>query len=87
MAIMVHRCTYSLDESTTTRIRTLAARWSVSQAEVIRRAVAQADMPADKPDAVTLLRQLHESGNGLNEADAQRYLAQIRSDRKEWRST
>lgn len=42
---MIHRCTFALDESTTARIRHLATVWDVSQAEVIRRAVANAAIP------------------------------------------
>lgn len=42
MARMTIRATYALDEKTDTRIRELARRWQVSQAEVIRRSVQQA---------------------------------------------
>ena len=83
---MTHRCTFSLDEATTNRIRRLAAQWDVSQAEVIRRAVANAEDPATKPDPSVLLRQLQDSGGGLTEAAAQSYLSEVRSDRKRWRS-
>lgn len=39
MSRMSIRATYALDERTDARIRELAARWQVSQAEVIRRSV------------------------------------------------
>lgn len=42
---MSYRTTFSLDEGTVEAIRALAARWDVSQAEVIRRVVAQALVP------------------------------------------
>ena len=86
MAIMIHRSTFALDETTTKRIRSLAALWQVSQAEVIRRAVAHAEAPPPKPDPVAMLRQLHDSGQGLTATDAQAYLADVRRDRQQWRS-
>jgi hypothetical protein len=86
MATMTHRRTFALDESTTTRIRRLAALWNVSQTEVIRRAVANAETPASKPDPLALLRQLHDSGGGLTQASALSYLSKVRTDRKKWRS-
>lgn len=85
MATMTHRTTFALDEATAQRIRSLAASWKVSQAEVVRRAVSLADVPADKPDPVALLRQLHREGGGLTAAVADCYLAEIREDRKQWR--
>lgn len=42
MSRMSIRSTYALDEQTAHRIRRLALRWGVSQAEVIRRSVQQA---------------------------------------------
>ena len=50
MATMTHRCTFALDETTANRIRRLATLWDVSQAEVIRRSVATAEPPVEKPD-------------------------------------
>ena len=43
MAVMTHRTTFTLDAATIRRLKRLASRWNVSQAEVIRRAVAQAE--------------------------------------------
>lgn len=84
MANMVHRTTFSLDESTVARIRRLAAAWSVSQAEVIRRVVAATDAVTN-PDPVALLATLHQSGGGLNVAEGELYLATVREGRKDWR--
>ena len=42
MGKMNVRATYALDQETAQRIRHLARRWGVSQAEVIRRSVEQA---------------------------------------------
>ncbi len=40
---MTHRTTFALDEATALRLKRLAARWEVSQAEVVRRSVEQAE--------------------------------------------
>ena len=85
MATMIYRCTFALDESTTARIRHLATLWDVSQAEVIRRAVANAATPPGRPDPAERLSRLHESGGGLSKTVAQSYLGQVRADRKQWR--
>ena len=43
MPTMTHRTTFALDETTAQRLRRLAKRWNVSQAEVVRRSVEQAE--------------------------------------------
>jgi hypothetical protein len=85
MATMTHRTTFALDAGTTTRIKSLAKLWNVSQAEVVRRAVSLAEKPAPKPDPVALLEQLHKTGEGLPAKAAKAYLAEVREDRKKWR--
>jgi hypothetical protein len=84
MAKMTHRATYALDEKTVLRVRELAAVWKVSQAEVIRRAVAGANAP-EKPDPLRLLDELHRAGGGLSEEEASAYLDEVYADRKKWR--
>ena len=84
MAIMTHRTTFSLDELTVQRIRKLAGQWNVSQAEVIRRVVASAELLV-APDPVGMLRTLHESGAGLVSEAADHYLRDVRRDREHWR--
>ena len=88
MSIMNHRTTFALDANTAARLKRLAARWQVSQAEVVRRSVAQAEKqaPARKSDAAGLLRRLHESGAGLDPVKADAYLTKVYEDRKRWRS-
>jgi putative heme degradation protein len=83
MATMTHRTTFALDDATVTRIRRLAAQWQVSQAEVIRRVVAQSDA-ALNPDPVAMLDALHRAGEGLTAADAASYLTAVREGRKSW---
>lgn len=59
MSKMTVRASYALDEPTAARIRRLAARWRVSQAEVIRRAVreaADAELPAPLTPAEVVAR-------------------------------
>ena len=89
MTTMTHRTTFALDGTTAQRLKRLAARWQVSQAEVVRRSVAQAEMQLDagKPDPVAMLQRLHESGGGIDPGKADLWLAEIRADRKHWRTT
>ncbi|MEO8353545.1 MAG: ribbon-helix-helix protein, CopG family [Chthoniobacteraceae bacterium] len=84
---MTHRTTFALDQTTAKRLKRLAARWKVSQAEVVRRSVEQAEKAAapEKPDPVAMLRRLHERGGGLDRAKADAYLAEVYEDRKHWR--
>lgn len=85
MAIMTHRTTFALDESTVARIRALAAQWNVSQAEVIRRVVAQT-AAAPTPDPVALLDDLFRAGGGVPQEVAAAYLAEAHEARQTWRS-
>lgn len=88
MATMTHRTTFALDKATAGRIRRLAARWQVSQAEVVRRAVQQAEGQGTpiRPDPVAMLRELHASGGGLERHKAEAYLAEVYEDRENWRA-
>ena len=47
MATMIHRTTFALDSDTVRRLKKLASRWQVSQAEVVRRALSQAESHPD----------------------------------------
>lgn len=82
---MTHRTTFALDEKTAQRLRRLAALWQVSQAEVVRRSVEQAEAEAQKPDPVALLSELFAAGGGLKAETADSYLAEVYEDRKHWR--
>lgn len=86
MAIMTHRTTFALDEATVVRIRRLAAQWKVSQAEVIRRVVADTEATV-QPDPRAMLEALHSAGGGLSAAEAAGFLTAVREDRKSWRGT
>jgi predicted transcriptional regulator len=87
MAVMTNRTTFALDAETIRRLKRLAARWQVSQAEVVRRAVAQAEAQPDpqRSDPVTMLRRLQESSERMDAGQAELYLRQVRADRRKWR--
>ena len=87
MPTMTHRTTFALDKITARRLKKLAVQWKVSQAEVVRRAIEEAEKQtaAQKPDPIALLRQLHEKGGGLDRKKADAYLAEVYEDRKHWR--
>lgn len=87
MSQMTHRTTFALDKATATRLKRLAALWRVSQAEVVRRALAQAEATsnATAPDPVASLRALHAQGQGLDAERAKAYLNEVREDRELWR--
>ena len=59
MQTMTHRTTFALDGTTASRLRRLSALWQVSQAEVVRRSLEQAEKQAEihKPDPVAMLRR------------------------------
>ena len=87
MATMTHRTTFALDSDTARRLRMLAARWQVSQAEVVRRAVALAEGAPDaqEPDLLARLKT-YQAGAKLHVSKADAYVAQARADRKRWRA-
>ena len=88
MASMNHRTTFALDGATAQRLKRLAARWRVSQAEVVRRSLEQAERleKEAKADPVELLRRLHNDDRGLEAAEADAYLAEVYEDRRRWRA-
>lgn len=83
MAIMTHRTTFALDAETVTRIKGLAAQWQVSQAEVIRRVIAECSAQGN-PDPVAMLDALHKAGGGLSAVEAKSYLSTVCEGRKAW---
>ena len=86
MKEMIYRTTFALDKGTIGRLKRLSRVWHVSQAEVVRRAIALADeAAANKIDPATLLKTLHKSGKLLTHEQAKEYLSQIHNDRQSWR--
>ena len=88
MATMTHRTTFALDEETAQRLRRLSKGWKVSQAEVVRRALREAEnLP--EPNALSPAERFyafHEGGGGIVREEADTYLAKVSADRKLWRS-
>lgn len=87
MQTMTHRTTFALDATTAQRLKRLAAHWQVSQAEVVRRSVAQAENQneTEKPDPAAMLRELFATGGGLDLEKGNAYIAEVYEDRKHWR--
>jgi len=87
MLAMTHRTTFALDQATAKRLKRLAARWKVFQAEVVRRSVEQAEKASapEKSDPVALLRELFSTGGGLDPMKADAYIVEVYEDRKHWR--
>lgn len=89
MAIMTHRTTFALDEETAQRLRRLSKGWNVSQAEVVRRALREAEnLP--EPNASSPAERFyvfHKGGGGMVREEADTYLAEVSEDRKRWRSS
>ena len=89
MATMTHRTSFALDERTAQRIKRLATRWNVSQAEVVRRSVERTDEAeaAAKTDPIEMLKQLHARGGGIDKVRADQWIKEIYEDRKRWRAS
>jgi len=83
---MCYRTTFAFDGDTMRRLKNLSARWQVSQAEVVRRALSQAETQAQPaaPDPVEALKAYHAQG-GLDSKKAEKYLCEVREDRERWR--
>ena len=87
MANMTHRTTFALDDDTVRRLKSLSARWKVSQTEVVRRALNEAELRIDAgaADVIAALERYHAEA-ACSKSAADDYLAQARSDRKRWRA-
>ncbi len=85
MATMTVRTTFAFDRLTIGRIKALADRWQVSQAEAVRRAVAAAAEQSTRAiDPAAALAAYHHQGGMLAE-EANAYLAEVRENRADWR--
>jgi predicted transcriptional regulator len=85
MANMTERTTLTFDKETRQRLQILAARWQVSQAEVVRHAVArveEAERMASDPVADLLAFHAHA---GLDAAQVLGYQEELQEDRTRWR--
>lgn len=82
---MEHRTTFALDDPTIRKMKRLASRWRVSQAEVVRRAIDQADA-RDAEETVARIERLRDyyRRGGLSSETAASYLEEVAENRSEW---
>ena len=85
MAVMEHRTSFALDETTILRLRRLAGIWHVSQAEVVRRAIekAESEAKAETDAALRRLRSYHARG-GIENGKAVAYMEEVAENRADW---
>jgi hypothetical protein len=88
MATMTHRTTFAFDKVTAQRLKRLASRWKVSQAEAVRRSLEQSEtsLKDSTPDPVALLQEFHARG-GMDPKRAKQWISELREDRKRWRAS
>ena len=80
-----HRTSFALDDATAERLRQLALRWNVSQAEVVRRAVKLAANKATADgDSVHEQLRLYRTRRGIDRDEADAYLGLVAADRARW---
>ena len=85
MALMEHRTTFTLDASTIQLLKTLSRRWHVSQAEVVRRAVARAEAESRQEHAALAARlRDYQYSSALSAENADRYLEEVAELRTDW---
>jgi Arc/MetJ-type ribon-helix-helix transcriptional regulator len=85
MSVMNKRATFALDEETIQSIKKLSSLMHVSQAEVVRRAVALAEKIADGEAAekINRVKAYHQQG-GISAEKAEEYLGEVRKNRSSW---
>ncbi len=85
MATMTHRATFALDEGTIKRLKKLALRWQVSQAEVVRRTLSMAEKvlvhPPDIQERLAAAGRLQESLQGRH-VNIEAWIRQVRAARR-----
>ena len=85
MSYALTRTSMALDGLTIRAMEDLSRKWSISKAEVVRRAVRQLKEKADQeerlPSPLEALEWL-QSGGGLVAEDAARFRAEVEEERK-----
>ncbi|MCU0796902.1 MAG: hypothetical protein MUF31_13320 [Akkermansiaceae bacterium] len=85
MSYALTRTSMALDGFTVRAMDELSRKWSISKAEVVRRAVRQLKEKADQeerlPSPLEALEWL-QSGGGLVAEDAARFRAEVEEERK-----
>jgi len=86
MATMNRRTTFALDATAIERLKRLSSRWRVSQAEVMRRTLEQADSSDDEGTREPLKRLAgYHAAGGLAKELAEPCIAEVHRDRSTWR--
>jgi hypothetical protein len=80
-----HRTSFALDDATVGRIRRLARRQNVSQAEVVRQAVKHLAERSDR-DATSVQERLRQyrASQRISAEEADAYLEEVAEDRSRW---
>ncbi|MBN8726449.1 MAG: hypothetical protein J0H15_01930 [Xanthomonadales bacterium] len=79
---MSHRSTYALDAETAQTIKRLAREWQVSQAEVIRRSVRNAESQSIAvPTPAEVIERYRSRPLPRSREDTQRIVDELRSQR------
>ncbi len=85
MSYALTRTSMALDQRTLQSVAELAARWSISKAEVMRRAIKhykeEADRRAALPEALTALAWL-QNGGGLTLQEADAFREEVQAERQ-----
>lgn len=86
---MTHRTTFALDEKTAKGLKRLEKKWKVSQAEVVHRAVEEAEKwpQPNGRDLALCFKEFHQVAGSLVREEADAYLAEVRKDRNQWRES
>ncbi|MFP4267043.1 MAG: ribbon-helix-helix protein, CopG family [Spirochaetaceae bacterium] len=85
MSYMSKRATFALDEETVQRIKKLAGLMNISQAEVVRRAVALAEEKVNETEELKIERiETYHKKGGIAAEKAEEYLAEVRDNRSFW---
>lgn len=86
MSYVLTRTSMALDAWTIQAMKELSEKWSISKAEVIRRAVRQLKEKADQEEqTLDPLQALHwlQQGGGLVAEDAEKFRADVKAEREE----
>lgn len=85
MSYALTRTSMALDAWTVQAMKELSEKWSVSKAEVLRRAVRQLKEKADKEEqTIDPLQALDwlQNGGGLVAEEAEQFRAEVKSERE-----
>ena len=82
---MIHRTTFSLDETTISHLRQLSLLWHIPQAEVVRKAIDAVYRAAESSENLEVHLDTYLNKGGLNAEVADQYLNEVAENRTQWR--